>query len=64
MNPFDKVCPKCGGVLVRRVFREQVFYYCGGCVRGYPESLLRAVGEEVGMTFHLCDDESKEEWKE
>ena len=48
-------CPKCGGVLVRQIFKEKVYYYCKTCVRGYTEQHLQAIDEEIKITVGFCD---------
>lgn len=48
-------CPKCGNRLERRVFREQTYYYCNVCVRGFTEQHLQAIKEEIEVSIDFCD---------
>ena len=49
------ICPKCGGVLERRIFHDKTYYYCSGCTRGFTEQHLQAIREEVDVTVGFCD---------
>lgn len=48
-------CPKCGGVLEKRFFKEHVLWFCVVCNRGFPEPWLNAVKEETDMTLDFCE---------
>ena len=52
---MNRLCPKCGGVLKKQFLNGSVVWCCGGCSRGYPEYLLKAVEAEVDMTLRMGD---------
>ena len=57
MNKY--ICPKCNTGLEKRFFKETVIYYCPKCVRGYTESHLKAIREEIDMTLDLIEKEKE-----